>query len=98
MGLVWSPENYARHAGARLRPAHDLLARVPLDRANRIVDLGCGAGGLFPALGARFPRARLVGVDRSPAMLASAAAGVGDVELIEADAATWRPPEPVDLI
>jgi trans-aconitate 2-methyltransferase len=97
MGLPWSPENYARHAGARLPPAHDLLSRVPLDRADTIVDLGCGAGALFPALRARFPQARLVGVDTSPAMLASAAAA-SDVELIEADAATWRPPEPVDLI
>ena len=35
MTLAWSPELYARHAGARLRPALDLLARVPLERARQ---------------------------------------------------------------
>jgi len=75
-----------------------IYLRVPLDSADTIVDLGRGAGALSPALRGRFPQARLVGVDASPAMLASAAAAAGDVELIEADAATWRPAERVDLI
>jgi trans-aconitate 2-methyltransferase len=98
--LPWSPETYHRHAGPRLRPALDLLARVPLDRAaaRRVVDLGCGGGALFPALRARFPDARLVGVDLSPAMLAKARENDPAVELVEADAAAWRPAEPVDLI
>jgi trans-aconitate 2-methyltransferase len=97
--LAWSPERYGRHAAARLRPALDLLDRVPLgEEAATVVDLGCGAGALFPALRARFPRARLVGVDLSPAMLAKARAAEPDVELALADAGIWRPAEPVDLI
>ncbi len=97
--LPWAPETYHRHAGHRLRPALDLLSRVPLDRAASIVDLGCGSGALFPALRARFPGARVVGVDSSPAMLARARAGdPGGATLVEADAAAWRPGEPVDLI
>ena len=95
MTLAWSPELYARHAGARLRPALDLLARVPLERAASVVDLGCGAGALFPALRGRFPEARLIGVDLSAAMLAEAAAADPGVEIVAADAATWRP---ADLI
>jgi trans-aconitate 2-methyltransferase len=94
--LAWSPGVYARHATPRLRPALDLLARVPLERAASVVDLGCGAGALFPALRARFPGARLTGVDLSPEMLAAAADPA--VELVAADAATWRPDAPVDLI
>ena len=35
----------------------------------RIVDLGCSRGGSFAGLAARYPRAQLVGVDISPAML-----------------------------
>jgi trans-aconitate 2-methyltransferase len=98
MALAWKPEVYARHGSHRLRPALDLLARVPLDRAEAVVDLGCGAGALFPALRARFPKARLTGVDLSPAMLAEAGRSDPDVELIVADAGTWRPRARVDLI
>jgi trans-aconitate 2-methyltransferase len=96
--LTWSPAQYARHAGPRLRPAHDLLARVELADASTVVDLGCGTGVVFPALRARFPRARLIGVDRSADMLAKAAEADAEVELVEADAALWRPERPVDLI
>lgn len=94
----WSPEVYARHAGPRLRPALDLLARVPLSDARTVVDLGCGGGALFPALRDRFPRARLVGVDNSSAMLSRARDVDAGAELIHADAATWRPASPVDLV
>jgi trans-aconitate 2-methyltransferase len=94
----WSPERYARHAAPRLRPALDLLARVPLETAATAVDLGCGAGALFPALRARFPDARLIGVDLSPAMLAKARVVDPEAELVEADAGAWRPERPVDLI
>jgi malonyl-CoA O-methyltransferase len=34
-----------------------------------VVDLGCGAGGALNALGERYPRARLVGIDACEAML-----------------------------
>jgi trans-aconitate 2-methyltransferase len=94
----WSAERYARHAGPRLRPALDLLARVEIEHAERVVDLGCGAGALFPALRARFPGAALTGVDSSPAMLAKARDADAGATLVEADAASWRPAGPVDLI
>lgn len=97
-GHAWSPEQYRRHAGPRLRPALDLLARVELGTAATVVDLGCGAGALLPALHARFPQASITGVDSSAAMLAQAAEVDPSVTLIQADAATRRPKEPVDLI
>lgn len=98
MATRWSPERYRRHAAPRLRPALDLLAHVELDAAHTVVDLGCGAGAVFPALQARFPKARLIGVDASPAMLAEAGTADPGVTLVEADAASWRPEHPVDLI
>jgi trans-aconitate 2-methyltransferase len=76
----------------------DLLARVPLTDARAVVDLGCGSGVLLPALRSRFPNARLIGVDRSSAMLASARKVAADAEFVHADAAEWRPAETVDLI
>lgn len=96
--MRWQPEQYGRFAGPRLRPGLDLLARVPLEDAGRVVDLGCGSGALFPALRNRFPGAELVGVDSSPEMLAQASRADPGAVLVEADAATWRPDRPVDVI
>lgn len=39
---------------------------------RRVLDLGCGTGHAFEALGRRFPTASLVGLDIAPAMLARA--------------------------
>ncbi len=63
------PAQYLQFAGERLRPALDLLARVPLEHPRTIVDLGCGAGNVTRMLGERWPEARIVGVDNSPEML-----------------------------
>jgi len=55
-GAVWDPVQYLRFANERLRPALDLLARVPLDTPARVVDLGCGPGNVTAILKQRFPR------------------------------------------
>jgi trans-aconitate 2-methyltransferase len=94
----WNPGTYERFRDLRLRPAVDLLAQVPDLPAGEVVDLGCGAGAAGPALRARFPDARLVGLDASAAMLAGAeAVGCYDA-LIREDIAGWRPAAPVALI
>lgn len=85
----WDPAAYARFADLRLRPALDLLARVPPDLpAGDVIDLGCGSGAAAAALAARFPDRRRIGVDASPAMLAQA---TGYAVLVEADIAAWTP-------
>ncbi|MDR0810642.1 MAG: methyltransferase domain-containing protein [Gemmobacter sp.] len=86
----WSPASYARHAGLRLRPALDLLAQVDEIPAGPVVDLGCGNGGVGPALAARFP-GRIEGVDASPAMLNEAKATGCYRALSCADIAGWQP-------
>ena len=58
-----------REVGRRLI---ERLHVIRLD-ARRIVDVGCGAGGAREALLERYPRANWLGVDISPAMLASSA-------------------------
>jgi len=70
--LDWNPAAYARFADLRLRPALDLLGRVGALPAGDVVDLGCGAGSVGPALRDRFTGRTIVGVDASPAMLAEA--------------------------
>lgn len=86
----WDPGAYDRFRGLRLRPALDLLAQVGSLPDGMIVDLGCGSGAVGPALAARFPGRRLVGVDASAAMLAEARATGAYDALEEADIAGWR--------
>lgn len=94
----WDVAAYEAFSDLRLRPALDLLARVPLLGPGDVVDLGCGSGAVGPSLKARFPERRLIGVDASPEMLAKAeAVGVYD-ELAEADIAGWTPAAPPALI
>ena len=94
----WDPEVYARFRDLRLRPALDLLARVPHLPDGGMVDLGCGSGAAGAALAARFEGHRLTGVDASPAMLDRARATGAYDTLVEADAGLWQPPSPPALI
>jgi trans-aconitate 2-methyltransferase len=96
--MSWDPTQYLKFAGERLRPAVDLLARVPLVNPERVVDLGCGAGNLTPLMQQRWPQAKHTGVDSSPTMLAKARQDYPTADFIEADIASWRPGQPVDLI
>jgi len=95
---MWEPGRYLAFADHRTRPAMDLLARVGLQDPGLVVDLGCGPGNATALLAARWPRARIVGVDSSPEMLARARAGDVRAEWLEADIARWTPDAPPDLI
>ncbi|MFF9349525.1 trans-aconitate 2-methyltransferase [Streptomyces sp. NPDC014734] len=99
---LWDPQQYLRHADHRTRPFHDLLARVPdppAAPAPRVADLGCGAGNVTALLARRWPRARITGYDNSPQMLERARTHAGPLlDFVEADAATWTPAEPFDVI
>ncbi len=92
----WDPAQYLRFAGERLRPALDLIARIPHEAPRRVVDLGCGAGNALSILAARFPRAEVTGVDGSAAMLAKAAQA--GFRTVQADIAAWSPAEKVDVL
>lgn len=99
--MPWNPAQYLQFAGERLRPALDLLARIPLARPRTIVDLGCGAGNVTKLLGERWPKARIVGVDSSTDMLGEARAATRNdrrYTFVAADLAQWRPDAPVDLV
>lgn len=65
-----------------------------------MVDLGCGEGALTASLAARWPEARITGIDSSPEMLAAAAAHTipGRVEFAVSDARDWRPEDQIDVL
>jgi trans-aconitate 2-methyltransferase len=96
--MSWDPAQYLKFAGERLRPALDLLARVPAESPDTVVDLGCGAGNLAPMILARWPGTRLAGVDGSPEMLEKARADHPRAAFVQADIGAWRPERPVDVI
>lgn len=92
---TWDPVAYARFGDERSRPFHDLLARVGATDPAEVVDLGCGTGALTAVLAARWPGARVVGIDSSADMVAAARPGV-DVRLGEVT--SWTPERPVDVL
>jgi len=104
---MWDPGTYLRFGSERARPFFDLLSRVGADDPGFVVDLGCGPGNLTAALAARWPAARVVGVDSSPEMIEAAQAEApraavpvraGRLAFQLADIRTWQPEQPVDVI
>ena len=94
----WDPGLYRRFEDQRTRPAIELLNRVPLLSARAVYDLGCGPGNSTELLVDRFGHDVVTGLDTSEAMLASARSRLPKTPFLLADAATWRPAEPADLI
>ena len=94
----WNAGQYLRFADERTRPAADLLARVPLEQAACVVDLGCGPGNSTALLAARFPHAQVLGVDNAPDMLASARRAVPAAQFQQADLRDWHPKAEPELI
>jgi trans-aconitate 2-methyltransferase len=96
--LDWNPALYRRYEDERTRPAQELLARVPLTGAARVVDLGCGPGNSTELLVQRFSGAAVVGTDNSEAMLVSARERLPQARFELSDIARWQPELPPDLI
>lgn len=98
MASDWNPELYRRYEDQRTRPARELLARVPLERAGVVYDLGCGPGNSTELLVERFEGAEVVGTDNSEAMLTSARVRLPSVRFERSDIASWQPARAPDLI
>jgi len=96
--MSWNPALYRRFEDERTRPAHDLLARVGLERATEVVDLGCGPGNSTELLVERFVGARVLGTDTSEAMLESARQRLPNCEFERGDVSSWQPGTPPNLI
>lgn len=94
----WSPEQYLKFEYERTRPPRELLARVPLYKPQRVVDLGCGPGNSTELLRERFPHAQTIGLDSSPAMLRRASERLPDCLFVAADICDWVPEAGTDLL
>ncbi len=80
-------------------PNPDLLERIPLS-AQVVLDVGCGPASLLAAYRQRNPRARLLGVDRDPAIAAIAAERLDEIAVVdvEDDPMPFDVPEGIDCI
>jgi tRNA (cmo5U34)-methyltransferase len=99
----WDPSTYLALM-AREVPAYERLQQAAIeasgDEAKRVLELGVGSGETARRVLARHPRARLVGIDASPAMLAAArvALPAQRVELRRGRLEDALPAGPFDLV
>lgn len=96
--MTWDPRTYLSFEAERTRPALELLARVPSDSPAQVADLGCGTGNSTALLAARWPNARVDGVDSSTEMLAEAVKSSVRAHWQKSDIAEWTPQGNLDVI
>lgn len=99
----WNAASYDRVADPQARWGAEVLARLPLEGDETVLDAGCGTGRVTELLLARLPRGRVVALDASAAMLAEAGRRLepfGDrVSFVQADLEQPLPlAEPVDAV
>jgi trans-aconitate 2-methyltransferase len=94
----WNPEQYLAFADERARPCIDLVLRIPVQRPRLVYDLGCGPGNSTAILQHAYPSARMIGIDRSPAMISKAKQSVAGAEFRSQDVALWPGDQEADLI
>jgi trans-aconitate 2-methyltransferase len=98
MSNQWDPKTYLAFADERTRPAAELLARVPVEAPERVVDLGCGPGNSTALLADRWPGAHIAGIDSSPEMIRQARESGVRAEWSVADIADWTVSAPCDVV
>lgn len=68
----WQAASYHRLSDPQVAFGEPVLARLPLEGGERVLDAGCGTGRLTARLVARLPHGHVVGLDRSRNMLEEA--------------------------
>ncbi|MBS0847300.1 trans-aconitate 2-methyltransferase [Citrobacter sp. JGM124] len=94
----WNPISYLQFATERTRPAEELANRINYPQARSIIDLGCGPGNSTAVLCKKYPVAKIVGIDNSPAMLEKARNMLPGCQFEAADISNWRSQKKQDVI
>ena len=96
--MSWSAAQYLKFEQERTRPVRDLVANIPNDDVRDAADIGCGPGNSTEVLRERYERARIIGLDFSPDMIAAARKRLPDVAFEVGDILHWRDEGPFDVI
>jgi trans-aconitate 2-methyltransferase len=93
----WDASTYHRVAGPQAEWAERVLARLPLEGSETVLDAGCGSGRVTELLLERLPRGHVVAVDAAPSMVEHAREALGDrAKVLCQDLAELELDEPVD--
>jgi trans-aconitate 2-methyltransferase len=95
----WDPDQYLKFKKERTQPSRDLVAKIQIDHSpGTILDVGCGPGNSSQALLARWPKAKLIGIDSSLSMIEQARKDYPKGRWIKADAMTFDSDIKFDLV
>jgi trans-aconitate 2-methyltransferase len=68
----WNPEEYSRHSSEQAKWARELIAKLNLQRTERVLDMGCGDGKVTVELASSLLQGSVLRIDSSPEMIAFA--------------------------
>jgi trans-aconitate 2-methyltransferase len=70
--VAWDADDYARNSRMQEEYARKHLAQLELGGGETVLDIGCGDGRITAEIAQRVPRGRVIGIDSSPEMIATA--------------------------
>jgi trans-aconitate 2-methyltransferase len=94
----WDPQQYLRFEHERTQPSIDLVARIPSEDPKTIIDIGCGPGNSTQILRKRWPRADIVGLDKSEKMIERARTDYPGQAWMTADASMLETDRQYDIV
>lgn len=96
--MTWSAAQYSTFEHERTRPVRDLVAALANRSVSRAIDLGCGPGNSTEVLAARYPGARVCGLDSCEDMIAAARERLPQLSFEVGDIASWTAEQGVEVI
>lgn len=94
----WNPDAYLKFNRERLLPSVDLVSKIDQEHAKSIIDIGCGPGNSTQVLNSRWPKAKITGIDNSPAMIKKAKNDYPDQNWLVLDAHLDNIPGKFDIV
>lgn len=82
----WSAVQYSKFKYERTVPAIDLVNSIECRNVKSVLDVGCGIGNSTSVLAKKFPEAKIIGIDNSDDMIASARKENPNIEFRKLDA------------
>jgi trans-aconitate 2-methyltransferase len=99
MSRDWDAATYDRVSEPQIEWAQRVLARLPLEGDETVLDAGCGTGRVTKLLLERLPRGHVIAVDGAPSMVEHARAALATrVTVLQSDLMELTLAEPVDAV